>query len=317
MRFRYPLFLTALAIFSFGSLAWPMSQREYGQRARRLRAVGVLTVSELQKVRTKKPSAALEMSGQVSGILVSSNQKTLMVRLDDDQSVEIAAADLPTEVQAGVRVRCLARSRYGAASGPLTLEAIVIDVGRAPVVPRRARYQGGIYGNLVPLPSRGADDVLLRCKRAIAYLNPRLSFQENELIASSIVTYSNYLGVDPYFVVAVVAAESRFNPNARSYKGALGLGQLMPSTARGIGVNPYDPVENLAGAIRILRGHLEKYEGQPYQVALALSSYNAGSGAVAKHGGVPPYRETRNYIWKVYEYYCWMLGVPPEPRPTQ
>ena len=89
----------------------------------------------------------------------------------------------------------------------------------------------------------------------------------------------------------------------------------MPGTARSLGVqDPYDPVQNLAGAIRYFRGLLDRYEGKTDQVWLALAAYNAGSGAVKKHGGVPPYRETRNYIWKVYEYHCWLCGVEPKKR---
>ncbi|NIM04981.1 MAG: transglycosylase SLT domain-containing protein [Armatimonadetes bacterium] len=240
-----------------------------------------------------------------------------MIRLPDGQSAEVAATSLPTDIQPGVRVRCLASNPEGASTGPLNLQAIVIAVGKPPVVKKQTQT-GPSKAGAASLSSRGEDAVLLRCKRAILYFNPRLSPQDVELIASSIVNYSRHLGVDPFFVVAVVAAESRFNPKARSYKGAMGLGQLMPGTARGMGVrNPYDPMENIGAAVRILRGNLEKYQGQPYQEALALAAYNAGSGAVEKYGGVPPYRETRDYIWKVHEYFCLLHGIPPEPRPKK
>ncbi|MER3465739.1 MAG: hypothetical protein C4340_00490, partial [Armatimonadota bacterium] len=106
-----------------------------------------------------------------------------------------------------------------------------------------------------------------------------------------------------------------FNPSATSYKGAMGLGQLMPGTARGLGVrNAYDTYENLYGTVRLVRGHLDKYasvgpNGQKYaDLVLALAAYNAGSGAVKRHGGVPPYRETQNYIRKVIDWYKRLCG---------
>jgi len=316
VKSRYTLLTTAAAILLPCSLLGAMSEREYRQQARRLRAITLSTTQEVQRVRADKPSAALELFGQVSGILRSERGMVVMIRLSDGASVEARADSLAGEIQPGVRVKALVRAP--GAMGALALEAIMVDNSRHPPLSNKVAPSAVTAVSTftaMPLPSRGGEDVFTRCKRAIAYFNSRLSPLEVEVIAGSIINYSRHLGIDPYFVVAVVAAESRFNPNARSYKGAMGLGQLMPGTARGIGVkNPWDPVENLAGAIWLLRGHLEKYQGQPYQVALALGAYNAGSGAVKKHQGVPPYRETRNYIWKVYEYYCWMHGIQPEPR---
>lgn len=98
-------------------------------------------------------------------------------------------------------------------------------------------------------------------------------------------------------VRAVARAESGFNPGAVSPKGALGVMQLMPGTARELGVkNAFDPSENIDAGARLLRQLLEKYDGR---VAEALAAYNAGPGAVARYQGVPPYRETRGYIRKI------------------
>ncbi len=146
--------------------------------------------------------------------------------------------------------------------------------------------------------------------------NPRLSPQQADQIAWAILRFSAHYGVDPRFIVAIVLVESGFNPNATSRKGAAGLGQLMPSTARGLGVvDPYDPIQNLNGTVKLVRGHLEKYwaqTGDPNgweHVVLALAAYNAGSGAVRKHGGVPPYRETQNYVRKVIQVYKQLCGI--------
>jgi soluble lytic murein transglycosylase-like protein len=101
------------------------------------------------------------------------------------------------------------------------------------------------------------------------------------------------------FVTGVMKAESGLNPAALSPKGAIGLMQLMPDTARDLGADPTKPAENADAGTRYLRDLLAKYENDPNQVVLALAAYNAGPGAVEKYHGVPPYRETREYILRV------------------
>jgi soluble lytic murein transglycosylase-like protein len=101
------------------------------------------------------------------------------------------------------------------------------------------------------------------------------------------------------FVRSVMKAESGFQPNAVSPKGAIGLMQLMPDTARELGVDPRDPNQNAEGGAQYLRELLARYESDPNQVLLALAAYNAGRGAVDRYHGVPPYRETREYILRV------------------
>lgn len=101
------------------------------------------------------------------------------------------------------------------------------------------------------------------------------------------------------FVRSVMKEESGFQPNAVSPKGAIGLMQLMPETARELGVDPRNPLQNAEGGVQYLRELLARYENDPDQVLLALAAYNAGPAAVERYHGVPPFRETREYILRV------------------
>ncbi len=104
-------------------------------------------------------------------------------------------------------------------------------------------------------------------------------------------------GVDSNLVDAVAWQESRYNPRARSSAGAIGVMQLMPGTARQLGVrNPHDVHQNVSGGTAYLRQQLERFGNN---VPLALAAYNAGPGAVLKYGGIPPYRETQNYVRQI------------------
>ena len=109
-------------------------------------------------------------------------------------------------------------------------------------------------------------------------------------------------GLDYRLVKALIRAESAFDADAISPKGAMGLMQLMPGTSRDLGVmNPFNPSENIEGGVRYLRVLMDRFNNN---IALALAAYNAGPEAVQKHGGIPPYEETRTYVQRVIDYYA-------------
>lgn len=112
---------------------------------------------------------------------------------------------------------------------------------------------------------------------------------------------SSKYGVDAKFLKAIAKCESDFSTECTSSSGAMGIMQLMPQTAASLGVtNAYDPYQNIMGGARYISEKLAQYNGDK---SLALAAYNAGSGNVAKYGGIPPFKETQNYVAKVMAYY--------------
>jgi hypothetical protein len=134
-------------------------------------------------------------------------------------------------------------------------------------------------------------------------IDPTIKFTEvsNVPYSGLINSLSRKYGVDPQLISAVMHQESAGKKDAVSHKGATGLMQLMPETAKELGVkNIKDPKQNIDGGIRYLKQQLDKYDGD---VSLALAAYNAGPGAVDKHGGIPPFKETKDYVSKITKAY--------------
>ena len=153
------------------------------------------------------------------------------------------------------------------------------------------------FGTL--LKNRGISSV-----DASIYTNPNVNFNKratrDEIISMIDDTSAKY-GVDAKLIKALVKQESGFNPTAKSKAGALGLMQLMPSTAKGLGVkDPLDAKQNIEGGVKYVKSLLNRFDGN---IILALAAYNAGPNAVKKYDGIPPYKETQNYVKSVLKNY--------------
>lgn len=139
----------------------------------------------------------------------------------------------------------------------------------------------------------------------VRWYNPRLTNAQVDAIVRSVLYYSTIYRVDPRLVMSLIAIESGFQITAQSRAGAYGLGQLMPATWQALNVHPGDPVANIYGTVRVLRGQMDRFGQNP---SLALAAYNAGRGAVERHGGIPPYRETQWYVFNVLSLYRHLTG---------
>lgn len=153
--------------------------------------------------------------------------------------------------------------------------------------------------------------VLDRYAATLRAFDPALEDERARRLAYRTIAEATMYGLDARLVVALVAVESSWNPQAVSSAGARGLGQLMPGTAAGLRVDAADAEANLDGTIRHLRGLLDRYAGYPPQARFerAIAAYNAGGGAVDRADGIPPYAETHAYVRRVIALWRRLAGM--------
>ena len=168
----------------------------------------------------------------------------------------------------------------------------VQDVYRTPTAIRRVLPQGGVSQVASTMGVAASRPASLGTGGVNGTLPASVPYREQFIAAG------RKYGVSPRLLAAVAKAESGFNAGAVSGAGARGLMQIMPSTARGLGIDPMNPGQAIEGAAKLLSGHIRRFGS----VELGLAAYNAGPGAVAKYNGIPPYRETQNYVAKVLRY---------------
>lgn len=183
---------------------------------------------------------------------------------------------------------------------------------------------GIVVCSFAPLTATAATSVSARNPGAVrAYagvlrkINPQMPVWQSRDLAKHLLVNANRWKIDANILVALVSVESAWHTHARSWAGAIGLGQLMPGTAARLHVNPRDPVQNLQGAARYLGGLLARYKAKPNRYKLAFAAYNAGPKAVAQFGGIPPYAETQHYVVKVMSAWREVSQVVHVPKIPQ
>lgn len=273
----------------YGSLSLTMSKLPHWlQSGERLRVLVVITGGEPGSVEIGVPPMEV--------VAVAS-------------SLDIASVEQRYQQQVAAREAARRKSRASSAPKTLPRRGTLASRGGAGLIASGSR---GYIAGLSP----GAQEVYPTYRSFIANHNRKLTDKQVDDITRTLLIFSERLDMDPRLVMAIFIAESDFDPNCTSHAGAMGIGQLMPENARELGLtNPYDPVQNVAGSIWLLKSHLNQYSGGAAQdeikmrdIVLMAAAYNAGPGAVRKYKGVPPYRETQNYVKKVTRLYRQLCG---------
>lgn len=221
----------------------------------------------------------------IRGTLLSRRKGKLFVQAGE-HLLEISPASQDASwLEAGCEVMVLTRREFDHSLTALSLSRVAVATR-----PGRELAQAFRSKNLVAL---GDERELTVLGAYIRQFNGGLSPDQSMELAAMICETARENSLEPELLASLVATESAFRADAVSPVGALGYGQLMPETARELGVNPRDDEQNLRGAARYLSQQMHRFGGKQ---RLALAAYNAGPGAVSRYRGVPPYQETRDYV---------------------
>ncbi len=272
----------------------------------------------------------MELKGIVKGTFGVAGKFALLVERTDGQTEVVDADVIPAWLKNGneIRARLIIRATRADENSPLKAQLIAAagedQIGPIEAALRKKQFEENIKRRRETTPLKQqvppknwnlpASEVAPIYTAFIKKENSKLSNAQAMEIAAGIIGFSLKYGVDARLIMAMVMTESDFNPNEVSHAGAMGLGQLMPSNMQEMGVtNAYDTMQNLSATVRLVRGHLNDYHaqtgGKSYEsLVLALAAYNAGPGAVRRYKGIPPYRETQNYVRKVLRLYYQFAG---------
>lgn len=325
--------LAPLLILAIAAAACADSGGYLRMRAQR----GIFQAASPAALRETAKPRVLELAGKPVGTCQAGDTTVLILQMPNGDTQEIEAKAMPDWLaMTSDPVRALVRSERINGSLRVTLLAAAPEIDVLPAeeaywralaqkrriakpVASRSAAPRGVPGNPIygaigrrsysrarsVVPTSG---VLPLYAAFIQGQNPRLPSGKADEIARDLVRFSLGYGVDARLVLAILMVESGFDPNAVSHSGAVGLGQLMPATARWMGVrNAYDTTENLYGMIKLLNTHSRQFGRDPWD-PIVLAAYNAGEGAVRRHGGVPPYRETQAYVLRVTRYFHALRG---------
>jgi soluble lytic murein transglycosylase-like protein len=252
-----------------------------------------------EEARARKAQERIDRA-KVSNINIVPSIHTSKIRTSgtDDLGIKNAASKTTASSQAAHSANNLA-TQNSTIKSTINATAKPPEVGSAFRIFKYKKDGATIFADSVPYKTKYEVIVYNSCyacsiTSSVNWYNTRLRLSE---FADTINVVSKQYGVNPGFVRAIIHAESAFNPMARSRKGAMGLMQLMPGTAKDMGVMDLtNPEQNIKGGVRYLAGLLKTFSGNE---TLAAAAYNAGPGAVTRYGGIPPYEETQTYVKRV------------------
>jgi len=306
------------------------SKDSYTAQRAKMAVMPIQTYQQLSDQLGNHTKQIVEVQGVVSGTFAGSDRAGYLLRVDGDQTVILTLPATDPDVAIGVRLKVLARipdqgvvldsvsqTRQTAVDTQPSTATTVADVVNTDNHPPTVYYKppdklsdnsiSWRYTESAGLARQPA--VIAAYAGRIKSINGALTDDMAQKIAFHLLDKSERNGVDPRLTFALVTRESRFNPKAISSAGAQGLGQLMPGTAALLGVHDsFDIEQNLDGAVHYLADMLRTFG----RYSLALAAYNAGPNAVKRYGGVPPYRETQNYVQIIWKDFANLAGLDPD-----
>lgn len=324
---KYRLLSLALALGAVSFAVTPghaAQQKDYlAERAK----YQVTTLQDSDKLAAQvalRPGAVIEVDGTVGGVVVGDQYNGYLLQRDSGESSLIAADLNNQDLTVGAQIRVLTKvpttgtvlqqisemqmdSPSAMASG-----SPQVNAPQATTVSQQPATAAGVPSPTLvattspkktaakPTPAKVSNKVQMYAGKIHSY-NGKIDINTALKIATQVLAKSQQYGVDARLVFALLAQESGFNPKAVSPMGAQGLGQLMPGTAKLLGTsNPFDITQNIDATVRYLAQQIQTFNGN-YRMALA--AYNAGPGNVQRYGGIPPFRETQNYVRTISTHY--------------